>query len=393
MRRWLQIVLIAIFLTASFRLVPLALGDTARIGVFGLLAFLTCGRRSLDFATALWPLFAIMGLTLAVDLIFNRVGYFTLIVWVQFLAAVMVASATYALDTNDLKRVIWLSIALLIGQYAMIIFEKEYFISMAERIGIRDPFVTYGSDLERVYYAYFHANTAAYSIYYMLLSFVALDRIQPFDRLWRWTGLAILAILIFLTGGRGVLLLLASLTVALMFAGRSSRIVVVVLGLTVGWAVALPLYNSVTEVILLREESNFERLTAFWQYIELIKESPVFGQGSEVLMSRESYGLRASHNFFVETLARFGIILGGALIAYLILKLVIEPKKLVFTTLGLFSLLPGLLNNTLLTTWAFIPLIIPLLIQCGEKGMSQGRLSFRRLRGAQSYRAGHPIRI
>ena len=247
----------------------------------------------------------------------------------------------------------------------MINLATGYFIAMANQIGIVDPFVTYGRELERMYYAFFNANSAAYTIFYFLLAFLAIDRISPYTRRLRWIGLITMAILIILTGGRGAILICGALALALRFSDRSTRAVFVIIALTIGWIVVLPIYSSLVEIFLLREESNSERLTATLQYLALVREGPLFGHGVELLRERaELLGFKSSHNFFIEAVAMFGWVLGALLIAYLFVTLTFGPRDNQLRVLGFFALMPGLFNNTLLTNWGFIPLAVPVLMLC-----------------------------
>lgn len=381
MQSQFRILAIAIFITASYRLVPLPLGDTARAALYAIFVFLFSNIRrnwllDISFFKAIWPLFAIMLLTLLFDIVLARTGTYLVVTWAKFLPAMLIASAVYTLTFKEIHLLILLSIGLLLAQLAMINLAPSYFISMAKSLGIVDPFVTYDKTLDRVYYAYFNANSASYAIYYIMLSYFALRRVMPKSRTEGILVVSILVLLALLTGGRGVILLTGGFWVTWFFSLRSTRAAMLASITTIGWAVAVPLYNSVIELILLREESNSARLGAHLEYLSLISENPFFGIGIEAARERAIVdGLKASHNFFLETLGMFGLPMGGALLLYLLYKMVIGPKTLSLRVIGLYAILVGVFNNALLTNWGFLPLLVPVLVLAGTAAKKQGHSS------------------
>lgn len=368
MKNHLCILTIAIFLTASYRLVPIPIGDTARAAFYAVFVFLVSNIRrdwhlSISFFKYVWPLFAIMFLTLVLDTLLSRTGTFLSVTWIKFLSTMLVAAAVFTLTFKEIHRLILISIGLLIAQLALINLMPSYFISTAQSLGIVDPFVTHGRALERVYYAYFNANSASYTIYYMMLAYFCLGRVLPRS----WTiSMCITIVMIFLfllTGGRGVILLSVGFILTWLFSFRSTRAATYVGLLFFSFAVALPVYDAVAELILLREESNIARLSAQIEYIELILQNPIFGIGVEATRERVVvFGSKPSHNFFLEIIVMFGIPLGGALILYLLYAMIIRPRALSVRVVGLFAILVGIFNNSLLTNWGFFPLLFPVIL-------------------------------
>ncbi len=368
MQSKIHIALIAFFITASYRLVPLPIGDIARSGLVAMLVVMSSlhrgGRLNISFFKDVWPLFAIMFTALLFDILLGRIGNYLLVIWAQFTACILVASAVYTLTYDEIRRLILISIALLILQLGMIYLQPEFFTEAARRLGVVDPFVTYGRSLERVYFAYFNANAASYSIYLMMLAFFALGRVRPTPLIPSFLIVLVLLILVLLTGSRGGILLSAGFLFTWFLSFRSTGAAILAGIASVGWIVVLPLYNKVVETILLREESNVARLNAMKDYLAQISENPVFGIGIQHLRERiDTLGVKPSHNFFIEVLGMFGVFVGGALLLYLVYKMLIRSGGLSLRVVGFFALAIGVFNNTLLTNWGFLPLLFPVLIK------------------------------
>jgi len=367
MRSHVRVFLIAIFITASYRLVPLPIGDTMRAAFFAAGASLFCtvqnGRMNIAFLKEAWPLFALICIVILFDVMLGRIGVHSSVVWVRLLTALMIASAVYSMSLKEVQRLVVVSMIILFAQLALISFYPGYFVSAARDLGIVDPFVTYGRELERVYYSYFNANAAAYAIFYMMLSFIALRQADIQSSSLSFIVITALIILAILTGSRGVVVLIVGFAVVWFASFRSTAAALFAGTLLIGPAMALPLYNATVAFILLREESNFARLEAMQTYIGFIGENPMFGVGIQSLRERvEVEGMHPSHNFYLEILAMFGLVFGGALAMYLIYKLVVGIKSRPLRIIGVFALLVGVFNNTLLANWGFLPLLFPTLI-------------------------------
>lgn len=374
-----RILLIAIFLTASYRLVPLPVGDTVRGALIAVIVVVFSvgrgGRLNISFFKDVWPFFAIMFLTLLIDILFGRTGTLLVVIWAQFLSAMLVASSVYTLTFREVCNVILVSTGLLLGQFALISLAPGYFIMTAQILGIVDPFVSHGGAIERMYFAYFNANSASYAIFYLLLSFFAIGRVTPISQGIKLLVAANLLFLIFLTGGRGVILLTAGFFFAWFLSFRSTGAAVFGAVATVGWMIALPLVDAVRALILMREISNIARLEAMMNYVGIVRENPVLGLGIQSIRERvEVLGLLPSHNFFLEILGYFGVLLGGALLLYFIYKLVIRSAGLALKVVGIFALAVGLFNNTLLTHWGFLPLLFPVLIMTSSAIREKSRM-------------------
>jgi hypothetical protein len=389
MRSRFRILLIAIFLTASYRLVPFPLGDTVRgalVAVF-VIGFSVSrgGRLNISFFKEVWPLFVIMFLTLLVDILLGRTGTLLVVIWAQFLSAMLVASSVYTLTLDEVRHLIVVSIGLLLVQLALISLAPDYFIMTAQMLGIVDPFVSHGRAIERMYYAYFNANSASYAIYYMLLSFFALGNVAPISRGMKMLVVGALLFLIFLTGGRGVILLTAGFFFAWYLSFRSTGAAIFAGIASMGWIIALPLVDAVKQLILLREISNLARLEAMASYLGIVRDNPIFGLGVQSIRERvEELGFLPSHNFFLEILGYFGVLLGGSLLVYLIYKTLICSTGIALKVVGLFALAVGFFNNTLLTHWGFFPLLFPVLIVTSTAMRERLRASGRRALAGRS---------
>ena len=126
---------------------------------------------------------------------------------------------------------------------------------------------------------------------------------------------------------------------------------------------ALPLYESAVSFYFLREESNLERYEALLTYLELIESSPFVGLGPEEIRTQvEEFGMKPSHNFFVEMIATFGFLCGGVFLGALGYLIGVKPAHLDLRVLGVFALGVGLFNNTLYLSLTFLPAIVSMII-------------------------------
>lgn len=368
MKSKIRTLAIAVFLTASYRLVPLPINDTLRAMLYAVFVFLFSNvshKRALDisFFKITWPLLAIMVLTLATDFLLARMGTYLWVVWIKFLSTMLIAASVYALTFKEIHRLILQSIALLIVQLAIIKLAPTYFIYAAGSLGIVDPFITYGKELDRVYYAYFNANSASYALYYFMLGYFAVRRAIALSRLEGVVVVSVLIVLALLTGGRGVILLTAGFLLTWFASFRSTGAVLLAGVAFFGAFVAIPLYNAVIELVLLREESNVARLDAMKEYVGLIMSNPIFGIGIEGALERVNvYDMKVAHNFFLESVGMFGIPLGSGLLVYLMWTLVVNPKGISLRVIGFFAMLVGIFNSNLLATWGFFAFLVPVLL-------------------------------
>jgi len=180
-------------------------------------------------------------------------------------------------------------------------------------------------------------------------------------------GVALFWVLIVSTGSRGALMLLVGFLFfwLLMFGSTGAALFIAVASLA--GVLILPLYSAVVRLVFLREQSNEERLEAIGHYLDFIRENPVLGLGLQAVRDRvEAYGYKPSHLFFVEVMGIFGVVFGGAIIVFLIYMLVIRPQGLALRVAGLFGLAVGFFNSSLLTSWAFIPLFLPVFMALGQ---------------------------
>jgi len=363
----LRIALIAVFITASYRLIPLPISDTLRAAILAISIVIFCNVRGkkldVSFFREVWPLLALVIVISSLDILLGRIGVRTLIVWTKFATAMLVASAVFTIGLEGIWRLILVSTVILFAQLALISFYPAYFAATARDLGIVDPFVTHGRALDRVYYSYFNANAAAYAIYYFILSFLAVRRVANISASVSLLVVSSLILLAILTGGRGVIVLLLGFTVTWLASYKSTAAALFAGLLFIGPIIALPLYNATLDLIFLREESNAARIEAMQTYLGIIYENPTFGAGIQWLRERvEVQGMHPSHNFFLELLAMFGIPFGGILIGYLLYKMILCVQDRFIKIIGCFALLVGVFNNTLLANWGFFPLIVPILI-------------------------------
>lgn len=363
---WIRICLVIAYLTASFRFIPSPVGDTATGLITAFAAFAISLRLKSRYFAEVWQIIAIFLLAIAIDLILRRTGLFFYIIWAQVVSSFLIASVVFALSVKEKKFVIVGALAALFLQLLITIFAKDVIVDVGRSLGVVDPFIRYGRSITRYYYLYFNSNAAAYAVYYFMLSTLAINCVEPFKK----KNLAILLggflLLIFLTGSRGGASLGVLVIVAWLATFRSARFAFVVLGLAFGGAIAVPLYDFVVAIIGMRVESNTARLHALASYIDIIGSNWLFGLGIEDIRERIAiWGLKPSHNFFIELVALFGLFIGISIIVIIFARLVIFQRDPKLRTIGLFSLLPGLFNNTLLTNWGFFPFFFPLLIWCG----------------------------
>ncbi|MBY6115413.1 hypothetical protein KUW09_10745 [Mameliella alba] len=376
----IRIFLVAAYLTASFRLLPLPLSDSLNAVVLAVLVFLAGMDRKLMLPVAFFrlisPLLICFAVAIMIDVAAGRTGVHFLRSWIKILAGLMVANTVFHFGLKDLRRLMLVFAGLLAFQWAYIVFLPGQFIAAARRIGIVDTFVTYGGSLNRMYYAYFNANAAAYSIYYAMLAWIALNTRISRSK-FEYLGVILLfAVMQLVTGGRGVLLLGVALLVAWLLSFRSTGSMVFVALASVGGFIFLPIYNAVVAVIFLREESNDARLQAQAAYLELIQGSPLIGIGLQGARDRvSSLGVKPSHNFFIEMVATFGIFLGGFFLLFLIFKMVVRPTSIQLKLLGFFGLASGFLNNVLHTSWTFLPLLLPVIMKMTLEEMRERRMA------------------
>lgn len=363
----IRLLAISMYLTAGLRLVPLPISDTVRFAVLAFVILLLGSDRkmvlSIVFFQRLAPLLLFMLVPTLFNILFRDFGFLATVIWVQFLSGLMVANTVYNLEPQDQRRLIVICAIILLMQLAFLKFMPGAFAARGRAIGIEDNFVTWGAALDRVYFAYYQANAAAYSIFFMLLSWCVIGQRTLIGR-WQYFAVgACLLVLIQLTGSRGALLLSVGFLVAWLLAFRSTGGMVFVTLATLGGALLLPLYNAVMAIVLLRERSNEERLEAIGNYIGFIRENPLLGMGLEALRTRsEVEHLKPSHLFFVEILGIYGVLFGGLFLGYLVLIMILRPPALPLRLAGFFALAVGFFASTLLTTWAFFPLIIPVLM-------------------------------
>lgn len=365
---WIPTFLIAVFLTASYRAVPLSFGDTALAGFLAVLIFASVtasnNRLNYSYLRHAWPLFAIMFFTLLVDIMLGRTGNYLLLIWAKFITVTLVGCALYALNFYEIKRALVLAIFLLIGQYIYFSYSPESLIAIGRRIGVEDPFVSYGSDLLRMYYAFFNANSAAYAIFFICLAHFCLWRVIDISRLEKISVVTALLILAFLTGGRAVMLLMAGFILAWFSSFRSTGSGISLFFLCFGWLLIYPFIELMDYVWNLRTASNLGRFSAMKRYFDETTENWVFGSGVQDIRERVEAGIMIpSHNFFLETIAYFGVFFGGIFLFILIHMIGIRPPQLSLKVVGLFALAVGLFNNTLLTHWCFFGLLVPVLLK------------------------------
>lgn len=360
---WVRIALVTVFLTALYRLFPLPISDTYRAVFLSLLVFGLSLKTRTAFFVRILPFVGALALCIFVDLIMGRFGRYAMIMWSQFAAVLLIGSVVYGLGAREKKRVIVLSLAVLIALLFVNMLLPQIITSAASRLGVVDPFVSYGRSFTRFYYLYFNANSAAYTAYFILLSTLALDRISPFRTRYLVAVLFGFVALISFTGGRASIFLAVGAILGWLLTFRSNRVGFVGLFLVAGWSMLAPLYELFRAVIGLRPESNEARFNALISYFDLIAANPVFGAGFDYLRERVSlFGLKPSHNFFVELLGAYGVFLGGFLVVWLFLELIIRQPNIRLKVIGLFGLMPSFFNNTLLTNWGFIPLFVPVML-------------------------------
>lgn len=366
----IRIILIAMFLTASHRLLPLPFSDTIRTALFAIIIFLSGIDKNfhlnITFIRRLAPLLLTLLLTLLIDIAFGRFGFFSALIWVQFISAILVANTLYNMPPGDMRKIIICATAILILQFFYMTLLPSHFAAMARKLGIADSFVTYGTKITRIYYAYFNANSAAYSIWFLFLSWFAVN-IRTRKSKFQYFGISgLLIVLAILTGGRGVILLMGGFLFAWLLAFRSTAAMTFVTVASLGGVVVMPLFNTVVGFILLREDSNEARLHAMENYIRYIQENPLLGAGIQEIRNRVvNYGLKPSHNFFLEIFGIFGVVFGSIILIFLIYNLILRPYSIQYRLIGVFGLAAGIFNNTLLTNWGFFPLFIPVVMALG----------------------------
>ncbi|RYH07475.1 hypothetical protein [Tropicimonas sp. IMCC6043] len=363
----LRLILIALFLTASLRLVPMPLSDTVRHGFLATLVLLSGinGRLRLNigFARRILPLVACLVFASLFDLMFREFGFYSMLIWAQFLSGLFVANTVYALRPDDMRRLLLLCVGILILQGIYLKLAPDSFAARGAAIGITDSFTLYGVSLKRFYFAYFQPNSAAYAIFYMLICWFVTGQKTRIPRLQFISVALILVTFVILTQSRGAILLLAGFLPAWYLSFRSSAAVTfVAVGGLLGLAI-LPLSEAFRALWLLREGSNAERLAALGDYFELILANPLNGLGTDAIVRRtEDIGLTPSQVFFVELLGTYGVVFGGFIVAYLVYALILRPAPLPMRVAGLFGISVSLFNNTLMTTWAFFPLLVPVMM-------------------------------
>ncbi|MEM9311113.1 MAG: hypothetical protein AAGA34_06670 [Pseudomonadota bacterium] len=360
---WLRVALVVVFLTALYRIFPLPISDTYRAVFLSALVFVVSLKTRNTFFVRILPFVSAIALCIFVDLIMGRFGRYAMIVWTQFAAVLLVGSIVYGLGASAKKRVVFLSLAVLIALLFVNMLLPQIITSAASRLGVVDPFVSHGRSFDRFYYLYFNANAAAYTAYFMLLSTLAIDRVSPLQTKHLIAVLLGFVALIFYTGGRASIFLAVGAIVGWLLTFRSNRVAFVGLFVVAGWSMLAPLYELFRAAIGLRAESNEARFNALLSYFDLIAANPVFGAGFDYLRERVSlFGLKPSHNFFVELVGAYGFVLGGFLIVWLILELIVRQPDNRLKVIGLFGLIPSFFNNTLLTNWGFIPLFLPVML-------------------------------
>ena len=360
---WMRVVLVAAFVTALYRIFPLPISDTYRTVFLSALVFLVSIKTRNTFFLRILPFLTAVALCVFLDLILGRFGRFAMIVWTQFAAVLLIGSVVYGLGASAKKRVIYASLLILVGLLLVNMFLPQIITSAAARLGVVDPFVRYGRSFDRYYYLYFNANAAAYAAYFMLLSLLAIDRASPIKPNYLVLGILGFAALIVFTGGRAAAFLTVGAILGWLLTFRTNRVAFVGLFVVAGWLTLAPMYELFKAIIGLRTESNEARFNALLSYFDLIAANPFFGAGFDYLRERVSlYGLKPSHNFFVELVGAYGFILGGFLIAWMIFELIVRQPDSRLKVIGLFGLMPSFFNNTLLTNWGFIPLFLPVML-------------------------------
>ncbi|MBU3007656.1 hypothetical protein [Cobetia amphilecti] len=363
---FLRVLLIAIFLTASLRLLPLPFSDTVRHALLAFVIFLSgASRRSIDlsFIKIISPILVFFIGATILDVVLMRFGFYSQVFWAQLCTAILVANTVYKLTVKESKNLIIYCVVILLLQLIFLTLQPRVFASLGHLIGIADPFVLYGKKLERIYYAYYQANGAAYTIFYMFLAWFAIRQRMSISSFEFILVASILFVLALLTGGRGVLLLMVTFVLIWPLAFKKTRTVTAVVLYIGVMLFSYLIYALVSDLYYSREVSNAERLGAIHNYFNYIMSNPLHGMGIDYLRFRvEEKGDKPSHVFFIEVLGTYGILI-GALVLFMIMNfLILRPRLYSLKLIGGFALMVGFFNNTLLTTWAFIPLVVPVLI-------------------------------
>ena len=210
-----QSVLIAVFLTMSYRLVSIPLSDTARaVGVACLIAVIAMVRAksiNLEFLRQAKVIVLALAFGFAISLLLGRFGFLSLVTLVKFISVLVVASAAYGMQNRTLKLTVCLATCMLALQYVWLDLSPSSFARMGREIGVEDTFTVYGSALERTYFAYFQANVAGYSIFFLLASWIALYAQEPTSKPVFFLIGSLLTFFALATGGRGVTIIIFAL--------------------------------------------------------------------------------------------------------------------------------------------------------------------------------------
>lgn len=359
--------LVALFFTYSHRLLPVPLSDTVVGFLTALAVTLVCLPLSLQFLKTMAPLLVLMALAAFFDVIFGRAGKYLVINLVQFSGALLVGACLARKSFREIRLVVLFCVALLLCYLAFSLFAPRALAEIGARIGVVDSFTIYGADLIRHYYLYFHANVAAYGIYYILLSLLAIQTVAPMSRL-KFAGCVLsMLVLIMLTGGRGGALLAFGAIACWLMTYQSLRFTAVLSFVAVGWVLVLPAAGFIAEIFGMRPESNVARVAAAQAYFDFIAENWIFGSGIDFLRERVSvYGAKPSHNFFIELLAMFGVFIGGAIATFMILTLVVRPADVRLKVIGLFGILSFFFVNTHLSVATFFGFLFPVIVICSR---------------------------
>ncbi|MCT4611104.1 MAG: hypothetical protein N4A70_18110 [Pelagimonas sp.] len=366
------VIFVAVFMSATYRVLPLSVGDTLRTGLVALVIFLSSmaasGKLKIGFISQISAILIPASAMVILNIFTGRSGYYAGVVWFQFFAFILVGNAVYNYKIKELRILVIVVMTLLAAQWVFIKVQPSVFASWAHAAGVRDNFTLYSAHLDRIYYGYFNANTAAYTIWYLILAWISLNLFARERGFEYWVVLTVLAFLLLETGGRGVVLIAVLFCIAwFLFRRRTATSAALIISVVFVFT-ALPLLDVLIDIYNSRTRSNIQRFEALRLYMQYISESPLVGKGVNQLRAFVAEdGLKPSHNFPIEMIATFGVFVGTWIIYALLHLLVFRAKTTELRIIGIFALAPGMLNNSLFVMWGFFPLIVPVLIAASNR--------------------------
>ena len=360
--------LIAIFVTQSARLVLMPISDTERMVLLSILIFsiniLYIKRIHITFFKRILPIILPLLFASFIDFLLGRFQFYSLVFWVKVASLILVGSVVYSIDSKLIQRIVIMSGVILALQFIAFQTHPGYFSKIGLILGIQDPFTIYGVTSERIYYAYFQSNIAAYTIFYMTLSWMIITRFGEYPSAFNLGILFVLVVFSASTGSRGVVIMTACIMLINILYMKSLRTIFILFAMPILLVMIVPLYNSVYEFVMLRQQSNLARLDAIQLYLSMIGNDIAFGVGYDYLRYRVDYlGEKPSHVFFIEVFATYGLFIGGWLIYGLIYLFVVQPKHMFIKYIGIIILLVGIFKNAIMTLPTFFPLLVPVMLK------------------------------